>query len=46
MFLSRVYWSRDTDRDTWQRYCTAIGSSGDVIRTLQTIRNNIINYTY
>ena len=36
MFLSRVNWSRDTDRDTWQRYCTAIGSSGDVIRTLQT----------
>ena len=25
---------------------TAIGSFGDLIRTIQTIRNNIINYTY
>ena len=32
---------------TWQRYCTFIcGSSGDVIRTIQTICNNIINYIY
>ena len=30
-----VYWSCDTDRDTWQRYCTTIGGSyGDVIRTI------------
>ena len=32
---------------TEKRYCTAIGgSSDDVIRTIQTTRNNIINYIY
>ena len=42
-----VHWSRNTDRDTWPVYGTAIsGSSGDVIRTIHTIRNNIINYIY
>ena len=30
---------------TWQQYCTAIGgNSGDLIQTIQTIPNNIINY--
>ena len=44
---SAVYWSRDTDRDMWKQYWTAIGgSSGDIIRTVQTIRNTIINYIY
>ena len=32
---------------TWPVYCTAIGGSfGDVIRNIQTIRNNFINYIY
>ena len=44
---SAVTWSRDTAGGTWQQFCTAIGGrSGDVIRTIQTIRNNIINYIY
>ena len=40
-----VYWSCDTEGDTWQPYCTAIGgSSGHLIIPIRTLRINIINY--
>ena len=55
MYLYPVYILQDvsvsfihyTGCITWPVYCTAIGgSSGDVIRTIHTIRNNICNYIY